>query len=152
MAELVREGKIRYVGLSNEHPWGVMEFLRHARELGQQLTLAICNVPESAIAEGLTQLSAGRSVILHTALGPATDRGAEIAAKGASRHMIGKALGGILSGLVESTPARPPARRKKSAGSMKASATTPPTAFSTSASRKPRRWSLSRSPCASARK
>lgn len=56
---------------------------------------------ERAIAEGLTQLSAGRSVILHTALGPATDRGAEIAAKGASRHMIGKALGGILSGLVE---------------------------------------------------
>lgn len=32
LAELVREGKIRYVGLSNEHPWGVMEFLRLARE------------------------------------------------------------------------------------------------------------------------
>lgn len=32
LAELVREGRIRYVGLSNEHPWGVMEFVRLARE------------------------------------------------------------------------------------------------------------------------
>lgn len=32
LAELVREGKVRHVGLSNEHPWGVMEFLRLARE------------------------------------------------------------------------------------------------------------------------
>ena len=32
LSELVNEGKIRYVGLSNEHPWGVMEFMRLARE------------------------------------------------------------------------------------------------------------------------
>jgi aryl-alcohol dehydrogenase-like predicted oxidoreductase len=32
LAELVREGKIRYVGLSNEHPWGVMEFVRLSSE------------------------------------------------------------------------------------------------------------------------
>lgn len=32
LAELVGEGKIRHVGLSNEHPWGVMEFVRLARE------------------------------------------------------------------------------------------------------------------------
>jgi len=32
LAELVQEGKIRYVGLSNEQPWGVMEFLRLAGE------------------------------------------------------------------------------------------------------------------------
>jgi aryl-alcohol dehydrogenase-like predicted oxidoreductase len=32
LAELVREGKIRYAGLSNEHPWGVMEFVRLSRE------------------------------------------------------------------------------------------------------------------------
>ncbi|MEQ1758373.1 MAG: aldo/keto reductase [Vicinamibacterales bacterium] len=30
LGELVREGKIRFVGVSNEHPWGVMEFLRLA--------------------------------------------------------------------------------------------------------------------------
>lgn len=34
LAELVREGKVRYVGLSNEHPWGLMQFLRAADEAG----------------------------------------------------------------------------------------------------------------------
>lgn len=34
LAELVREGKVRYVGLSNEHAWGVMQFTRLADELG----------------------------------------------------------------------------------------------------------------------
>ncbi|HJV93914.1 MAG TPA: aldo/keto reductase [Azonexus sp.] len=34
LAELVKEGKIRYVGLSNEHPWGIMQFIRLADELG----------------------------------------------------------------------------------------------------------------------
>lgn len=32
--ELIKEGKIRAIGLSNEQPWGVMEFLRIAREHG----------------------------------------------------------------------------------------------------------------------
>ncbi|MDR2152475.1 MAG: aldo/keto reductase [Helicobacteraceae bacterium] len=32
LAELVKEGKIRVIGLSNEHPWGVMEFARIAKE------------------------------------------------------------------------------------------------------------------------
>lgn len=32
LAELVQEGKIRYIGVSNEHAWGVMEFLRIAAE------------------------------------------------------------------------------------------------------------------------
>lgn len=31
LVELVRSGKVRYIGLSNEHPWGTMEFLRLAR-------------------------------------------------------------------------------------------------------------------------
>ncbi|MBZ2167272.1 NADP(H)-dependent aldo-keto reductase [Marinobacter sp. F4216] len=30
--ELVREGKVRHVGLSNETPWGTMEYLRLSRE------------------------------------------------------------------------------------------------------------------------
>jgi len=34
LAELIRGGKIRHYGLSNEHPWGVMEFVRLARENG----------------------------------------------------------------------------------------------------------------------
>jgi len=32
LAELVAEGKVRYIGLSNEQPWGLMEFLRIANE------------------------------------------------------------------------------------------------------------------------
>jgi aryl-alcohol dehydrogenase-like predicted oxidoreductase len=32
MAELVREGKIRYVGISNETPWGVMSYLKLAEQ------------------------------------------------------------------------------------------------------------------------
>lgn len=43
LAELVREGKVRYIGLSNEHPWGVMEFLRIARETGQPRIVSIQN-------------------------------------------------------------------------------------------------------------
>lgn len=34
LAELVREGKIRQIGVSNEHPWGIMQFTRLADELG----------------------------------------------------------------------------------------------------------------------
>ncbi len=32
LSALVKAGKVRYVGLSNEHPWGVAEFVRLARE------------------------------------------------------------------------------------------------------------------------
>ncbi|MDZ4211155.1 MAG: aldo/keto reductase, partial [Methylotenera sp.] len=32
LSELIQEGKVRYIGLSNEQPWGVMEFLRVAKE------------------------------------------------------------------------------------------------------------------------
>ena len=32
LAELIQEGKVRAIGLSNEQPWGLMEFLRIANE------------------------------------------------------------------------------------------------------------------------
>lgn len=32
LAELVQEGKVRYIGVSNEQAWGMMEFIRLARE------------------------------------------------------------------------------------------------------------------------
>ena len=32
LAELIQEGKVRAIGLSNEQPWGVMEFLRISKE------------------------------------------------------------------------------------------------------------------------
>jgi aryl-alcohol dehydrogenase-like predicted oxidoreductase len=43
LAELVREGKVRYVGLSNEYPWGVMQFLRAADEYGLPRVVSIQN-------------------------------------------------------------------------------------------------------------
>lgn len=41
--ELVREGKIRQIGLSNETPWGTMEYLRLARERGWPRAVSIQN-------------------------------------------------------------------------------------------------------------
>ncbi len=43
LAGLVREGKVRYVGLSNEHPWGVMSFLALAREHNLPCVVSIQN-------------------------------------------------------------------------------------------------------------
>jgi aryl-alcohol dehydrogenase-like predicted oxidoreductase len=34
LGELVKEGKIRQIGVSNEHPWGIMQFTSLAEELG----------------------------------------------------------------------------------------------------------------------
>ena len=34
LAELIQEGKVRAIGLSNEQPWGVMEFLRLSKQYG----------------------------------------------------------------------------------------------------------------------
>lgn len=41
--ELVREGKVRQIGLSNETPWGTMEYLRLARENGWPRAVSIQN-------------------------------------------------------------------------------------------------------------
>lgn len=41
--ELVREGKVRQIGLSNETPWGTMEYLRLAREKGWPRAVSIQN-------------------------------------------------------------------------------------------------------------
>lgn len=43
LGELVKAGKIRYVGLSNETPWGLNEFLRLAREKGLPRVVTIQN-------------------------------------------------------------------------------------------------------------
>lgn len=34
LAELVAEGKVRHIAVSNEHPWGIQQFTRLAEELG----------------------------------------------------------------------------------------------------------------------
>ena len=43
LSELVKSGKIRYVGLSNETPWGVAEFLKVAERLNLQRIVSIQN-------------------------------------------------------------------------------------------------------------
>lgn len=43
LADLLKEGKIRHYGLSNETPWGVMETCRIARELGIDKPVSIQN-------------------------------------------------------------------------------------------------------------
>jgi len=43
LAGVVKQGKVRYIGLSNESPWGVMEFLRLARERNLPAAASIQN-------------------------------------------------------------------------------------------------------------
>lgn len=43
LAELVKEGKLRAIGVSNEHPWGVMQFVRLAEEYGLPRIASIQN-------------------------------------------------------------------------------------------------------------
>lgn len=43
LKELVDEGLIRYVGLSNETPWGTMKFLNYAEQLGLPRVVSVQN-------------------------------------------------------------------------------------------------------------
>ena len=43
LGELVQEGKVRYVGLSNEHPWGVCRFVRAAEQYGLPRVVSVQN-------------------------------------------------------------------------------------------------------------
>ena len=43
LAELVRAGKIRHIGLSNETPWGISEFIRCSEQLGLPKVVSIQN-------------------------------------------------------------------------------------------------------------
>ncbi|MDB5523453.1 MAG: hypothetical protein JWM58_1216 [Rhizobium sp.] len=56
---------------------------------------------ETAIAAAMLALSAGKSVILYTALGPSADRGGELDSSAGGRHRIGRNLGRIQRQLVE---------------------------------------------------
>ena len=43
LSDLVKAGKIRHIGLSNETPWGVSQFLKYADELGLSRVVSIQN-------------------------------------------------------------------------------------------------------------
>lgn len=56
----VKEGKIRYIGLSNETPWGVMTFLQKAKELNLPKIISIqnpYNLLNRAYEIGLAEIS-----------------------------------------------------------------------------------------------
>lgn len=55
---------------------------------------------EAVTDRALEALGAGRSVILHTALGPGSDVGASLVGTGGARHAIGAGLGRLLTRLV----------------------------------------------------
>lgn len=43
LSDLVKAGKVRYIGVSNETPWGVMEYLRLSEKLGLPRIVSIQN-------------------------------------------------------------------------------------------------------------
>lgn len=43
LSEIVKSGKVRYIGISNENPWGMNEYLRLAREKGLPRVVTIQN-------------------------------------------------------------------------------------------------------------
>ena len=60
LGELVQEGKIRYIGVSNEQPWGVMEFVRLAKEhnLPRIASIQNCyNLINRGFEFGLTEIT-----------------------------------------------------------------------------------------------
>lgn len=66
LAELVKAGKVRHIGLSNETPWGVAEFVRCAEQLGLPKIISVQNAYhlmnrtfESGLAEICRHTSVG---------------------------------------------------------------------------------------------
>lgn len=69
LAKLVDAGKVRHIGLSNETPWGVMTFLRHAETAGLPRVVALQNpynllnrtfdigLSETVLQEGIAMLA-----------------------------------------------------------------------------------------------
>lgn len=58
MGELVKAGKVRYVGLSNESPWGVCEFVRIAEQMNLPRIVSVQNpyaLTSRAVDNGLDE-------------------------------------------------------------------------------------------------
>ena len=67
LAELVDEGLVRHLGVSNETPWGVMEYLRLAREKGLPTIASIqnpYNLLNRSYEVGLAEMSIREQVSL----------------------------------------------------------------------------------------
>jgi aryl-alcohol dehydrogenase-like predicted oxidoreductase len=67
LAKLVRDGKVRFVGLSNETPWGVMSFLRASEQHGLPRPVSIqnaYNLVNRSFEMGLSEVAYREQVIL----------------------------------------------------------------------------------------
>lgn len=67
LADLVQAGKVRYVGLSNETPWGVTEFVRCAERLGLPRIVTIqnaCHLMNRSFESGLAEVCRHEQVSL----------------------------------------------------------------------------------------
>jgi aryl-alcohol dehydrogenase-like predicted oxidoreductase len=74
LAELVQAGKVRFVGLSNETPWGVMTFLKQAETRGLPRIVSIqnaYNLVNRAFEVGLSEIAhrEGISLLAYSPLG-----------------------------------------------------------------------------------
>ncbi len=59
LADLVRAGKVRCIGLSNETPWGVSEFVRSAERLGLPRIVSVqnaCHLMNRTFESGLAEV------------------------------------------------------------------------------------------------
>jgi aryl-alcohol dehydrogenase (NADP+) len=73
-SSLIKAGKIRYVGLSNESPWGALEFARLARQNGLPMVASIqnaYNLLNRAFESGLSEVTrrAGVPLLAYSPLG-----------------------------------------------------------------------------------
>jgi len=74
LGELVREGKVRAIGLSNETPWGVMQFLQRAAALGLPRVATVQNpyaLVSRTVDNGLDEVlhRTGVSLLAYSPLG-----------------------------------------------------------------------------------
>lgn len=87
LGELVREGKVRHVGLSNETPWGVMRFLEEGRaDAGRPRMVAIqnpYNLLNRLFEVGLAEMSlrSGIGLLAYSPLGFGTLSGKYLGGK-----------------------------------------------------------------------
>ena len=89
LAELVAEGRIRHIGVSNEHPWGILQFLRLAEQHGLPriaTTQNIYNLISRVYDYGMAELCHRENVglLAYSPLG--------------FGHLTGKYLGGAPAG------------------------------------------------------
>jgi len=87
LADLVKAGKIRHVGVSNETPWGVTEYLRIARDAGLPRIVSIqnaYNLLNRLFEVGLSEVALREQIglLAYSPLG--------------SGHLTGKYLGGVI--------------------------------------------------------